>query len=44
MTKTTIIAVLLAVLASEALAQQRTLYDARGNVVGRSVGRFTAHR
>ncbi len=36
MTKTTIIAALLAALTSQASAQQRTFYDARGNVVGRS--------
>ena len=36
MTKTTIIAALLAGLATEALAQQRTYYDAGGKVVGRS--------
>jgi YD repeat-containing protein len=36
MTKTTIIAALLAALATEASAQQRTFYDASGKVVGRS--------
>jgi YD repeat-containing protein len=36
MTKTTIVDALLAVLASDALAQQRTLHDASGKVVGRS--------
>ena len=36
MTKITLIAALLAVLAAEASAQSRTLYDSAGRVVGRS--------
>jgi YD repeat-containing protein len=36
MTKTTLVAALLAALTNAASAQQRTFYDSRGNVVGRS--------
>ena len=36
MIKTILVAALIAVLATEASAQQRTIYNSRGNVVGRS--------